>query len=102
MVSGAEIDPVLQYGDAFMEAVRLHAELDAVQVGVLEIQFGDDGAPLGFEGGAVFVVASVPFDFGEGCHVGELVDCFCQGVVGGAWSLQQFKEPPRHGGHRVL
>jgi len=83
-----DVGPVFQYGDAFMEAVRLHAELDAVQVGVLEIQLGDDGALLGFEGGSVLVVASVAFDFGEGGHIGELADCFCQCVVGGAWSLQ--------------
>jgi len=102
LVSRAGVNPVLQYGDVFVEAICLHAELDAVQVGVLEIQFGDDGASLGLEGGSVLVVVLVSLNLSEGCQVGELADHFCQGVVGGAGSLQQFEEPLRHGGHGVL
>ena len=87
MVSGADIDPVLQYGNALVEAIHLYAELDAVQVGILEIQLGDDGASLGFEGGSMLVVTSVPLDLGECCQVWELADRFCQSVVRGARSL---------------
>ena len=87
LVLGADIDSVFQYGNALVEAVGFHAELDAIQVGILEIQLSDDGTPLGLKGGVVLVVASVSFDFGEGCHVGELVDRFCQSVVGGTRSL---------------
>ena len=88
LVSGMSVDSVFQYGDVFMEAIRLHAELDAVQVGVLEIQLGDDRVSLGLEGDSMLVMASVLLDLSERCQVGELADHFCQGVVGGAGSLQ--------------
>src|SRR5216683_5940569 len=75
----ADVQSALECGEAFVEPVRFHTMFNPLERVVFFVDVSRDCVSCDFEFGAVHVVATVVFDFGEGCGMVESTCHLSQG-----------------------
>jgi hypothetical protein len=91
-----EVASVLEVGDAFVEPPPLQAVADGRELFVFPVDFGDDGASVGLELGALLVVALVSLHLSRGREV-ERTDRCSQREERAPCGLKELLAPVGHG-----